>query len=157
MKVSHLDKPFGVEVCKRAFDELPSPLCLLYTRNPKTLNPNPFFTSALYGWSHGLPARTRSQEKKSRKIPLPPCHPVPTSLFLLFSCPFPLASNNNLQIRNVKCMKCGAWGHQNTDRVCPRYGELLDTDEQQSGEVQRAAFQDPMELMRQMREVCARV
>jgi len=33
-----------------------------------------------------------------------------------------------IEVRNVKCMKCGQFGHSNVDRVCPMYGKVGDRD-----------------------------
>jgi len=31
-----------------------------------------------------------------------------------------------IQVQFTKCMKCQIWGHQHTDKVCPRYGKARD-------------------------------
>eukprot|EP00038_Savillea_parva_P028026 m.62822 g.62822 ORF g.62822 m.62822 type:complete len:471 (+) comp8114_c0_seq2:297-1709(+) len=52
-----------------------------------------------------------------------------------------------VQIRNVQCRKCEAWGHQSTDRVCPLFNVArVGAD----GEAERHDFEDPAVLMRQM-------
>jgi len=52
-----------------------------------------------------------------------------------------------VQIRNVQCRKCDAWGHQSTDRECPLFGVARVGDD---GEAVRHEYEDPAVLMRQM-------
>ncbi|EGD75292.1 hypothetical protein PTSG_06944 [Salpingoeca rosetta] len=52
------------------------------------------------------------------------------------------------QVRNVRCLKCGQWGHQHVDRVCPLFGKAKIGVE---GEAERASFEDPAVLMQRMR------
>eukprot|EP01135_Chromosphaera_perkinsii_P006856 Nk52_evm11s621 gene=Nk52_evmTU11s621 len=48
------------------------------------------------------------------------------------------------QVINVKCMKCGIWGHNNTSKECPKFGES------ESGP--RLQYDDPLQLMKAMEE-----
>jgi len=34
-----------------------------------------------------------------------------------------------ISVQMVKCMKCQIWGHQHTDKNCPRYGKSTDSEE----------------------------
>eukprot|EP00124_Ichthyophonus_hoferi_P000014 Ihof_evm14s1 gene=Ihof_evmTU14s1 len=57
-----------------------------------------------------------------------------------------------VEVRNVRCRKCGHWGHQSTDRVCEKYNQGGTFDVADGEEIQRPAYHDPAELMKRMRE-----
>jgi CBF1 interacting corepressor len=49
-----------------------------------------------------------------------------------------------IEVRNVHCIKCGKWGHINTDKICPLFGK--------SKEDLFVPTEDPTLLMREMRK-----
>ncbi|KNC84632.1 hypothetical protein SARC_03162 [Sphaeroforma arctica JP610] len=58
-----------------------------------------------------------------------------------------------VEIRNIKCLKCGNWGHGHTERVCPLFNTSKQTDQgiNEDDELVRPSVVDPLELMRDMK------
>eukprot|EP00045_Choanoeca_perplexa_P000675 m.15443 g.15443 ORF g.15443 m.15443 type:complete len:399 (-) comp10465_c0_seq2:30-1226(-) len=56
-----------------------------------------------------------------------------------------------MTVRNVRCLRCGAWGHQNVDRECPMFGKAAELPADQA-EVSRQQFEDPAVLMKNMQQ-----
>ena len=52
-----------------------------------------------------------------------------------------------IEVRNTKCIKCGVWGHQNTERVCPLYNSNIISENNPD-----LGRQDPMTLLSSMEE-----
>lgn len=51
-----------------------------------------------------------------------------------------------IEVRNVRCLKCRKWGHINTDKICPLYGNSITAEPPQSMSA------NPGELMDQMKD-----
>ena len=51
-----------------------------------------------------------------------------------------------IEVRNVRCLKCRKWGHINTDKICPLFGNSI------TAEPPASMGSNPGELMDQMKE-----